>query len=653
MITPENTPLLTPFEIRVVVSAARAGRGDLTLLRNGRLFAQTGISIQAGKNVYRFEDRLEKEGLFLYQAVLNAPEDAIHQNNEGLTFIRATEKRKILYISEREDDHMARALEQQGLHIVRSTADTLAPALHELVDFSAIILHNLDGSRLSWTFLDHLEKYVRDLGGGLIMVGGDYRFGAGGYLNTPVEKALPVTVDLPASMNFPAFCLILVIDKSSSMAASLGGPSKLEAAKRAAFSTVELLNPMDKVALLAFDSAYEWVVPPTEAAGQKEIAEKLSTLIPNGGTDLLPALAEAHRLLARLDAGKKHVLVLSDGQTQKGDFETLVRAMNHDGITISTVALGSGADRRLLADIAAWGQGRPYYTEDTAHIPRIFTGETSIAAQQAIMEKPLAPILIRNHEITSGLEAASFPQVRGLAVTHPKPNAETILDTPANPLLVAWRYGLGRSLAYTSDLSDRWGHDWIAWEHFGQFASQMVKWAQRKAPRQNYAATISRDQNRIHFVVDIWDEGDRFVNNLDLNLLALYPSKEDQTFQLDQTAPGRYEAGFPAGAIGEYYLNLFGKDAEGTAFSQMFGYGLPYTDEFKATGINRSLLRQIADLTNGRVMSLRDDPGALFHPGDHQKRSGGPLWPGLALAALALFLLDVLVRKLAGLKLSG
>ncbi len=42
------------------------------------------------------------------------------------------------------------------------------------------------------------QSYVHDMGGGLVMIGGDQAFGAGGWQGSAVEKILPVDMDIPA-----------------------------------------------------------------------------------------------------------------------------------------------------------------------------------------------------------------------------------------------------------------------------------------------------------------------------------------------------------------------------------------------------------------------------------------------------------------------
>jgi uncharacterized membrane protein len=592
-------------------------------------------------------DSLKEPGLHLYKAVINTPEDAFFQNNESFSFTQGTKKSEILYLvgDRGSAEYLTPALRHQGLQVVQINVNDFPTSIHGLLDYSAVVLDNISGQALSYTLMENIEKYVKDMGGGLIMVGGDESFGAGRYIRTPVENALPVFMDIPTDLELPGLCLILVIDKSKSMSGDIVSKNKLEGAKMAAFSTVEMLNPGDKVGILAFDVQFQWVVPITQAKERRIIANRLSTLTSDGGTDLYSALKETFKVMEGITAAKKHVIVLSDGLTTKEDFHSLIRDMKASRITVSTVAVGKDSDRSLLKSISQWGGGRSYYTDDAANLPRIFVGETKMATKKAILEKALKPFEANQGEMIQGLPLDDLPLIRGLVVTYPKPGSQIMIDTEEGPLLAAWSYGLGRSVAFTSDLSGRWGRDWVRWEEFGKFASQMVKWAQRKESPQNYDAHVSQKGGEGTFSIDVTDDLNQFVNNLDLKIKVLPPSKNDQTIALHQVAPGRYTGFFPAKERGEYYLSLFGTEEKGFSPPQHFGFGVPYSEEFTGKEVNHNLLKRLATITKGRVLKLKDVPVDLFRAHSDKKEFGRPLWPFLALLSLVLLVVDVCVRK--------
>ena len=646
--TPSTAPLETPYEIRIVIMSSHETQGELVLLKNDKLVKTQEVQLQPGKNVLTFADRLDESGLYLYKAVFNGPDDVFFQNNEGLSFTKGTEKSQILYLTGEDSasSPLVETLTLQGLQIVPKSLNELSSSLYNLLKYNAIILDNISGLSMSFMLMENIETYVRDMGGGLIMIGGDQSFGAGQYKNTSIEKALPVFMDAPTDLRFSALCLVFVIDKSSSMSTRYTNRSKLELAKIATFSSIELLNPTDSVGIVTFDSQFNWTVPIIQANQRQTIADKLTRVREAGGTDLFPALEDAFRRLKDVEASRKHVIVLSDGMTDDADFQSLVQSMAQAGISVSTVAIGTDSDEELMQSIAKWGQGRSYYTDNPDTIPRIFTGETKIVSKELISETTVQSSLLMLHEMLRGIEVDGLPLIYGQVITYPKPGASIVLNTVQGPLLAAWQYGLGRSVAFTSDLAARWGKEWLRWEHYGQFVSQMVKWAQRKDTLQEYIATIERTGEQGIFTVDVLDNQNRFINHLALNVNVHFPSEQSQTLSLKQIAPGRYQNIFPAEEIGAYYFSIFGAQTGETNRPEVFGFGIPYTDEFSKTGVNAHLLGQLAEITNGDIFPLEEIPETLFAVQNATREYGTAFWPSLILLFLFLLLVDVVIRKL-------
>jgi uncharacterized membrane protein len=649
--TPLNVALETPFEIRLVVVSSIKNSGELVMVRDDNLIVQQPIELNAGTNVLAFADMLSEPGLHLYKAVVNFSDDTFFQNNEGLAFTKGTRRSRILHLTDKDSrsNYLAAALQVQGLDIDLKHIKNIPGSIHGLIDYSAIILDNVSGRSISFSTMEQFERYVKDTGGGLIMVGGDTSFGAGYYKKTPVEQALPVFMDAPTNIKLSELYLVFVIDKSSSMTSSYKDKSKLEMAKIAAFSSIEMLNPTDSVGIVTFDTEFGWTVPITSAAERQKIAENLSRVVEGGGTDLYPALKDVQRVFQQLTSGKKHVIVLSDGETEEADFQSLVRSMSASGISISTVSIGQGSNIALMRSIAEWGLGRSYYTDDPNTIPTIFTSETKIISKKTITEKTMQPLVKFSNEILQGLVNVKLPAIYGQVVTYPKPGSELLIETAQGPLLAAWQYGLGRSVAFTSDLSNRWGKDWIKWKHYGKFTSQMVKWAQRKETPKRFLAAIDSRGAKGNFLVDVTTDQNRFVNHLELNTNVLLPSGNFQTFALAQIAPGRYSGTFPAEEIGAYYFSVYSTSGNDAGTARTFGFGIPYSEEFNSTAMNEDLLEDLASATKGRVLSSDNIPADFFKDKSDSKQSQTPIWPYLVMIFLLLLIADVAARKLIGL----
>ncbi|MGH8698448.1 MAG: VWA domain-containing protein, partial [Burkholderiales bacterium] len=421
-------------------------------------------------------------------------------------------------------------------------------------------------------------------------------------------------------------------------------------AKRATVSSVDLLNRLDRVGVLAFDSGWQWVVPPTEVGTRLPIAEQLRGLEAGGGTDLYLALEEAHRVMRQERAKVKHLIVLSDGLADgEKNFDPLVARIAADGITVSTVALGADSDRELMASLAALGKGRHYHTDDPRNVPRIFVSETLAVARNLVVEGEIRPRRGHAGEPIEGFAADAFPVLGGYQRTYAKPAAQVLLTgRDEDPVLVSWRYGLGKAVAFTSDLSGRWGRRWVEWPEFGRFVAQTARWTMRRSGRESFLPRFQWHGQRGEMDVDVLDRDDRFVNGLELEASVVDPSRRARRIRLEQTAPGRYRGEFPVPRAGRYYITLSGRDGPAPVGPATFGLAVPYSPEYLDPGVDRELLRDIAGITGGRLLPLSSASlGAVTAP---LPQAPGPhlrIWWPFFLAALLLLVAEVAVRKVA------
>ncbi|HME60801.1 MAG TPA: VWA domain-containing protein, partial [Candidatus Binatia bacterium] len=435
------------------------------------------------------------------------------------------------------------------------------------------------------------------------------------------------------------------------------GNTKLDLAKAAAIAAADIMNPTDQVGILAFDAGWDWALPFRQVAKGEWISEKLASLQSDGGTDLYKAMVEAHRVIAGKKAAIKHVIVLSDGLTDKADFQTLVQKMARDGITVSTVSVGNDADVQLMTDIAKNGKGRGYVALDPQTIPQIFTTETLLIARDLLVEKTITPTIVASTGPLKGIPQNHLPALRGYVLTYPKPRAELLMRADKDPLLVSWRYGLGEVVAFTSDLSGRWGKDWVSWPGFSQWASQLARGAIRKILDTRTRTDFRTDGETIKIVADVVSPDGRFLNHLNViaNITAPDQASQEQTFQ--QTAPGRYEGKFTTAARGIHFVSLYtqGNDGKAPAPLATVPYIAPYPHEYRELKPNRSLLSRLVEETGGEMLDpekFDDGLKRLYTPSPGRGRQGRETWWSLAGAALLLFLGDLVLRQRRGGKLA-
>jgi Mg-chelatase subunit ChlD len=637
-----------PFRVEAVTHSSEAARARLVIRRNGVLLREAEVDLRPGTNFHSFVEQADAPGLHEYEAIIVSDGDGEQENNRYQAFVQVQGPPRVLHVVGEPEAgrYLTAALTAQGITVQEARAAALPATMRELVDYDLVILNNVSGFDLSLARMELLESYVRDAGGGVVKLGGDKSYAAGGYHGTPMERLLPVTMHAKTEVRLPSLSVIFVLDRSGSMATKSRDEEKLAIAKRAALSSIELLNRFDRVGVLAFDSGQDWVVPPIDVGMRRHIGEQLRKLEAGGGTDMHAALREAHRVLRKEQAKVKHLIVLSDGITDgEKNFDPLVERISADGITISAVAMGEGAERDLMARLAHLGKGRFYHTEDPDDIPRIFTSETLTVAQDLVVEGEIRPRRAQAGEPTEGIPV--FPVLRGYQRTSPKPSAQVLLrGRDEDPVLASWRYGLGKAVAFTSDLSGRWGRHWVEWPAFTRFVSQLARWTMRRSGNEHFVPWFRWRGQRGEMTVDVLDGDDRFVNGLMLDASVIDPSRQARRVPLQQVAPGRYYGAFPVPQAGRYYVTLTGRDGERQIGLRTFGLAVPYSSEYLDLGADRRLLRELASSAGGKLLPLTAATlSTITAPSPEATGTHARVWWPFFLAALVLLVAEVVVRK--------
>ena len=531
------------------------------------------------------------------------------------------------------------ALEEHEIQVEVRPPQGMPDSLADLQNYECLILSNVPATSLTNRQMDLARTYVRDLGGGLIMLGGEQSFGLGGYYKTALEEILPVRSDFEKEKEKPSLAMILVIDKSGSM-----GGEKIELAKEAAKSAIELLGPNDKVGVIAFEGDVFWVSEVHPCNDKGFVLDRVSTIEAGGGTNMYPAMEEAYEALAKTVAKLKHVIILTDGISAPGDFEGISQQMAQARMTVSTVGIGEGYDQQLLEEIARIGNGRSYFTDDPASVPQIFAKETVSASKSAINEQPFTPQVVRTTKALAGLDVDASPLLLGYVVTRLKPTSEPILASEnGDPLLTWWRYGLGMSVAFTSDAKSRWAAEWLAWPNYGKFWAQVVRQAMRKSESKGVVVQVDQKDRSASVTLDAIDPSGRFLNDADTMMTVIDDQNGKRTLEMAQTAPGRYQASFPTPLTGAYHTEFSQKVGGQVVYQQSRGLAVGYPEELRLRPTNNDLLKSVARVSGGIY-----DPSAesIFAPSDQVTRRATPLWPYLLAAAALVFTLDVALRRI-------
>ncbi|MBC8077398.1 MAG: VWA domain-containing protein, partial [Chloroflexales bacterium] len=488
-----------------------------------------------------------------------------------------------------------------------------------------------------------LPVYVRELGRGLAMIGGSTSFGAGGWRRTPVAGVLPVELDPLDTQSRPDLGLVLVIDRSGSMSEASGGVTKLDLAKEAVYQSSLGLERNDQLGVVAFDDGSMWALPVQKLPDPVEIEQALSTIGLGGGTNIRSGIEPAERALASIDAKTKHVILLTDGVADS-NYSDLIDRMRAEKTTISIVSIGADANP-AMEQIAERGGGRYYRVERLADVPRIFLAETVLVAGRDIVERQFVPTIALRAPVVRDLEA--LPSLYGYNATEQRPAARNILVTPdGKPLLAQWQYGLGRSVAWTSDLKSQWARDWVAWGEFPRFVNGLLD-ALLPPPTTGGLSLQARTETNgasAIFELNAADESGRPLDSLALEGRLLDPAQGGAELSFVQVGPGRYRAVVPAGEPGVYLAQVAATASDGQPVGNVStGLVVSYSPEYSARRDNPQLLAELARLTGGRLDPV---PAAMYAApnqpvGIVQEMALALLW-----LALLLWPLDIAVRRL-------
>jgi len=630
-----------PFNVEVLIHSNHDDEGLVEIYRGDHKVVSERRKLVKGENRFRFQQSIERERLAAFAVrISELGADTLLDNNAESGLVFASGKPRVLII---ESDpnlirELAYALEDEGIQADLRPPQGMPETLADLQNYELLILSNVPATALTQQQMNVARTYVQELGGGFIMLGGEQSFGLGGYYKTALEEILPVRSDFEKEKEKPSLGMVLVIDKSGSMSGE-----KIEMAKTAARSAVELLGQNDKVAVLAFDGDTYVVSDMQSAQNKGGISEDISRIEDGGGTTMYPAMEQANDMLLSTAAKLKHVIILTDGVSSPGDFEGITQQMQSNRITVSTVACGADCDNELLETIARIGNGRFYLAEDPAQVPQIFAKETVTASKSAIDEQPFIPQTMRATRALADLDMESAPFLLGYVMTRAKPTSEVILITEkGDPLLAWWRYGLGMSVAFTSDAKSRWAAEWITWPGFGKFWTQVIRHAMRKSDSQGIAVALDRHDNRTTVSVDAVDLLGQFLNSSEVELTVVDPQLRRSTHSLHQRAPGQYAHDIPTADSGAYHLEITVKDKGQPLYRQSRGLTVGYSDELRIKPTNESLLREIAESTGGRFSPAAAD---LFQT-DRTASRPTPLWPFLLMVAVILWVLDVALRRI-------
>jgi Mg-chelatase subunit ChlD len=672
---PEVVRPRAAFDLEATFLATVPARARVRLHRPGRPpagDAERVVELRPGPNRVRWTTRLEGAEPSLYRVeIVESTANAHRDNDRALTVIVPEPRPRVLLVDARGGAaSFAQALAANEMEVERGGPAALAPRADgapALAAVDLVVLSDVAPSSLSEAQAQALETFVRG-GGGLLVAGGPSSFGSERGRGARLEALLPVREDLTSEQHEATLALGLVIDRSGSMS----GP-KMELTKEAARGAAELLGPQDLITVVVFDSQPHTVVRMQAASNRQRILGDIAQIRASGGTNILPGLREAIEQLLAARARKKHVILLSDGQSPADGVQELVDEAAAARVTVSTVAVGDGADLALLQTIAGRGGGRFYHARDPSTIPRIFTRETAEMVRSTVVERPTPLLPGKRAEALAGIAWASAPPLAGFVRTRARRDAEILLEAPGGePLLCRWQVGVGRVAAWTSDLGGRYGAQLARWPAFPKLWAQVARSLMRRQAANRLPLRLVESGPRVLARLDARAEDGRPLGGLggelevveigaEVEALGTLPPPRHRVPLVERSA-GAYEAEIDRGsaavllAKARLWPAANSRSAPPVADGQarlsvpLAPERLPVApDEASRPGARspvpqgRALLAALAARTGGR--EVRDDLRPLLDAGPDRVMSERSLRGAFVVVALALFLAEVALRR--------
>jgi len=630
-----------PFQVRVNVASLGPSTANLKLFCDGKVIGTKEVPLTRGDNVFVFSHSVREAGFHLFEALVDAPGDAIPQNNQAQAYTIIEQDALVLLAGGSAEDvrRLAGVLTEEGIaHKVR-LAGALPKDLGEWQSYDVVVFANLGAEHLSRDQMEMIESLVKDLGAGFIMVGGEHSFGSGGYLNTPIARILPVDLDVRQNQVLPNGGIVFLLSHIPCIGDRWS--------KDIAVNSLNVLTAWDEFGLKGGGSA-EWLIPLAPAENKAEIRR----VIDGAGFGMIqdsgPLVDQAIDAFRNSRSSYRHIVLVTNGSSIPPGAGTMAR-LAAARVTMSVVVIepyGHGMNLEGLRATAHAAGGTFYVVQPSEYdrVPQIWMRESARVKKGLFYEQRFVPRVAGASELLEGIPPSEIPALGGYNVSSRKDPTEVPLISPQNdPVLAHWNCGLGRAVAFTSDATGRWGSEWIHWSRFRPFWAQTIRWCQRRTPPSPYTLTLQKgaEPGTAEAIIDAVDAKGRFVNFLEPKGTLVRPDLSSGPIDFQQVGPGRYRSSFPTDKSGGYIVNVRYAEA-GANYLMRGGFVPPFHPEYRSFQDNAPLLLGVAEETGGRVMGPGMD---WFAPTSQEAYAAKPIWPPLLILALCLLPFDIFVRR--------
>ena len=638
---PNRIQIGDTFYVTVSIYSTKKTDATIYLYSGTSIKGSKEVNLQKGENQFVFSDVATDGGIASYKVRIDTNEDTIALNNEYVTFAQITDKASILLVegSAGQSEQFQKVLQSANVNYTVCTPEFVPNTLQELNKYKEVIFLDVYKDDLREGFIDILEPYVRDYAGGFICIGGSNSYMLGGYNDTAIENVLPVDMELTNERKIPKIAMVMVIDHSGSMQDSLGGAfNALDLAKASAIKAVDNLRTTDDVGVLIFDDRYQWIYRLGEASDKESVKDKIESITIGGGTSIYPALNQAVVNLEESDATIKHIVLLTDGQDGYRQYQTLTEKINNNNITLSTVAVGGGADTAMLQSLANSCGGRYYYTDMNNDMPRIFAQEVFLSTKSYLLNEKFTPILSANHKIMENVFDGGVRALYGYIATSAKPTATVVLKShKGDPILATWQYGLGKTVAFTSDGEFNWTKDYADFNDYVVLWKNITDYCITESDLGEDSITLNQggDYIEVEYTAKEIDK--------DVSVSMVYQNADNETKEIEllPVEPGKYKGSMEVSEIGIYNVNIRKNKEEQVINNVNTAVAVQYSKEYRLDQNNEALKNMVTELA-GNIYGLEDE---VFTKPKEIVKSWKDYKELFLLLALLLYMVDILIRR--------
>ncbi|MFK7759858.1 MAG: VWA domain-containing protein [Phycisphaerales bacterium] len=657
--------------------------GALKLALGGGL-EPVSISVPVGQGrVHRVRAIWEPE----LDTQQNPVSDTNTLNNESTALTLSSDFGRVLIVSSDADTEARELIEtlEEGTW----TVDILAPgevptSVLGLEPYDLVVMVNTPRDSLMPGIELAIDQYVRTLGGGLVFVGGYEALGAGGWTggsprgwNSPlaglgnsgagaaqstsqeslIENLLPVNLEISDDVVTTHAAVMLVLDSSGSMRRPVMDSSRSQqaVANSSAASAIEVLDATDMVGVVSFSSSAKLVVPIGVNDDPGFTQRRINTIASGGGTNLVPALELARDELLSVDSLTKHIVVLSDGESEGADqLPALAQELGASGIKVSTITIGDLADEQAMRLVATNSGGVYYRVINPAVLPRIFLKAVRVLRRPMVREGRITPVVVdRTTPMLINPDDSSIPAIMGLVLTEHKSDDPRVMvpivSEKGEPILAGHQVELGRVAVFTSDVS-RWTSEWVGTSSFVQFWSNLAQWAGRSNEEgvgELSALPSTQGAGGLSLSYVAIDEQGVPIDGLNVQTKVFSEGSRSQTVDLVQIGPGQYSAELPGTPSGDHVVVATPKLGGQSLRPTIGAVHLDVHTEFDTLRSDRQSLEDLAARSNGRVLTLSGAPDLFTREGLPEVSSYESMWRQLVVLGFILFLIDLGARRVA------